>query len=125
MVFAVIFLISGGLLLDYYLDNQKAADDFNQIAHIVEQVKTTKPTVSPGETEPEVVLTEVQHPETGETVMVLPEYAEIFTMNPDTVGWISIADTRVNLFPSYGFNVDGFFVCLIGVRARSYNGSGE
>lgn len=96
VVFAVIFLISGGLLLDYYLDNQKAADDFNQIAHIVEQVKTTKPTVSPGETEPEAVLTEVQHPETGETVMVLPEYAEIFIMNPDTVGWISIADTRVN-----------------------------
>lgn len=96
VIFAAIFLVSGGLLVDYYIKSQKAADSFHEIADIVEQVKTTKPTVAPGETEPEVVLVEVTHPETGETVMVLPEYAEVFTMNPDTVGWIRVPDTRVN-----------------------------
>lgn len=95
-LFSVIFLISGGLLADYYVKTQKAADDFHEIADIVEQVKVTSPVFTPQETQPEVDLVAVEHPATGETVMVLPEYAEIFTMNPDTVGWISIADTRVN-----------------------------
>lgn len=96
LVFAVIFLVSGGLLVDYYVKSNKAAESFDEIAHIVEQVKKTQPTAPEGQTEPTVQLVEVKHPVTGERVWVLPEYADVFTMNPDTVGWISLEGTRVN-----------------------------
>ncbi len=96
LVFAGIFLVSGGLLVDYYAKSNQAEENFDEIAQIVEQVKQTQPSISQGETEPATQLVEVKHPVTGESVWVLPEYAEVFTMNPDTVGWISVEGTRIN-----------------------------
>ena len=123
LVFTLIFLISGGLLLDYYVKSNRAAQSFDQIAQMVEQVKKTQPTVPEGETEPTVELVQVQHPETGETVMVLPEYAELFTMNPDTVGWISIDGTRVNYPVMHHPQQKDYYLYLDFYEKYSNNGS--
>ncbi|MBQ6840018.1 MAG: class B sortase [Oscillospiraceae bacterium] len=106
-IFAVIFLVSGYLLLDYFLDSGKQKAAFNDLASLMEQatipgempekpqqntpVDTDAPTAP---TEP--LLVSVQDPETGEMVEVLPEFAELYVMNNDIVGWISIDDTNVN-----------------------------
>jgi len=58
----------------------------------------TGPTL-PTATQPVVIpsaYTEVKHPVTGEIMQVLKEYAPIFELNSDMVGWIKIPGTYVN-----------------------------
>ena len=54
---------------------------FEQIAEVVEQAQT-------GEEAPQVPLNEEE--------TILSEYGELFLQNPDMVGWISIAGTKLN-----------------------------
>ena len=114
IVFALIFAVSAFLLADYFIRSHKQKDKYDQLAELVQQHRPTQPTApeltdpsdpteesveqtQPTEpTEPKSELVEIVHPETGETVKVLPEYAEIFRLNPDTVGWIFIPGTKVN-----------------------------
>lgn len=102
VIFAVIFLISGGMLLDYYLKSNQAAENYNELAQLVQQAQQTVPTeqsLPEGETsatEPVIPMVDVKDPETGETVRVLAEYAAIYGLNRDTVGWIRIDGTRIN-----------------------------
>jgi sortase B len=39
---------------------------------------------------------EATHPETGEIRMVLPEFKELFELNGDIVGWMSIPGTKID-----------------------------
>ena len=41
-------------------------------------------------------LVTVINPQTGEEVQVLPQYAELYKLNPDLVGWMWIPDTKLN-----------------------------
>lgn len=41
-------------------------------------------------------FTEIRHPVTGEPVVLLKEYARIFELNTDLVGWVEIPNTRIN-----------------------------
>ena len=52
------------------------------------------PTEPPAE--PPSPYVEVSHPETGETIQVLREYAEVFIRNPDMIGWLKIDGTVIN-----------------------------
>lgn len=47
-------------------------------------------TTEPTPTEPVSPWVEVTDPETGETVLVLPEYAQLYQMNNDLIGWLEI-----------------------------------
>lgn len=115
IVFALIFAVSAFLLADYFIDSAKQKDNYDNLSDLVAQNRPTRPTVldatDPAQssdptapsaeetapiTEPVPELVEVTHPKTGEKVQVLPEYAEIFQLNPDTVGWISIPGTNVD-----------------------------
>ena len=100
VVFAVIFIISGYFLLDYYIASHKQKAQFSQLADLMEQTSGTNartPTdpdaQQPIPTSPYV---EVTDPETGEIVEVLPEFAQLYPMNNDIVGWIRIADTNID-----------------------------
>ena len=107
ILFACIFLVSGYFLLDYFLESGKEAEQFDQLAAIMEQ--STVP-FSSAETLPQVIPTDpvtqetipvspyvqVRDPETGEMVELLPEFAELYAMNNDIVGWITIDGTRVH-----------------------------
>lgn len=103
VIFAVIFLVSGYFLLDYFLESGKQKSQFENLANLMEQATTPSldsnrsPSDGDAPTDPtEPALVSVQDPETGETVQVLPEFAELYVMNNDIVGWISIDDTSIN-----------------------------
>lgn len=102
VIFALIFLVSGWFLLDYYMETNKAEQNYDGLANMVQQAQQqqqTESTLPEGVTAPtEYVSPHVQvtDPETGEILWLLPEYAELYTMNTDTVGWIRIDGTRIN-----------------------------
>lgn len=99
-----VFLYSGYSLIVYYADSRESEKTYDNLA----QMLVDRPTIplpsgsqasdseTPEETQPEQVLITVRNPGTGETVQVLPEFAQLYTMNPDLVGWISIDGTKIN-----------------------------
>lgn len=110
VLFAGVFLVSAFFLGRYWLESRQEKERYDALAQIVEQAKPTKPTKPPVQqqapidpeaptqeaTEPVSELVEVIDTNTGTHAWVLPEYAELFAMNPDMVGWIVIEDTTVN-----------------------------
>ncbi len=103
VIFTLAFLVSAWLLVDYWMDSCQQKNDFHKLAQIMEQSAVSKTDLQPnvelpeeeiGPTEP--VLATVTDPDTGETVSLLPEFAQLYTMNNHIVGWISIADTDIN-----------------------------
>lgn len=117
--FAGVFLVSAGVLGKYLWDSMAQRQKEQQLSQMVDRPQTrptlppeTKPAEStapaqPGET---TVPTEPTAPEYGEpvyeyeevvtedgkTVQLLRDYAELFRLNNDLVGWIQIPDTKIN-----------------------------
>lgn len=112
--FVLVFLVSGYFLVDYILASRKQKESFNNLASIMAQatvptqpVQTLPPsdTDAPAQEMPTISLdeealvspyVEITDPETGEIVSLLPEFAPLYSLNNDIVGWISIADTVIN-----------------------------
>ena len=90
--FLLIAAFSGMKIYGHLKEASKQDSLYDSLAQIVEISETTP------ETEPipdmDASMPTVP-PESVEPVM-LPEYAELYEMNQDLVGWISIEDTRVN-----------------------------
>lgn len=111
IAFSVIFLVSAGFIIDYALDSNKQKNSYDALANMVEQIQqqiqqeqgqqSTTPTVEPGQVAPPPppvvsIYEEVTHPATGEKLQLLKEYASVFMLNTDMVGWIKIPGTKVN-----------------------------
>lgn len=101
VVFAIIFLVSLFYLISYFKGSNENKALYESLSQIVEEDRQTIPlepaeiTTGPnGETMPSHI--QVTDSETGETVSVLPEYARIYEMNNDLVGWISIDGTAID-----------------------------
>lgn len=102
LVLLAVFVYSGYSLVAYYVGSYQNEQTYENLA----QMLVDRPTIPlpqdsdsetvPVETQPEQVLINVRNPETGEMLQVLPEYAQLYTMNPDLVGWISVDDTKIN-----------------------------
>ncbi len=102
IVFALVFVVSTILLIDYFVDSQKEKDLNNDLASQVQQDKqeatnpsggdATGPSSDSGNT-PESPYKEIVHPVTGETIQVLYEYATVFLQNTDMIGWIRLDGT--------------------------------
>lgn len=99
-----VFLYSGYSLIVYYADSRESEKTYENLAQmLVDRPSIPLPSGSQSSdsetvevTEPEQVLVTVRDPKTGETMQVLPEFAQLYTMNPDLVGWISIDGTKIN-----------------------------
>ena len=106
-----VFLVSGFFLGRYYLASRKQAQTYNDLAAMVDRIRATasaqtRPAQSgvqdapvstqPAEEDGGNDWITVTDPETGESVEVLPEYAQLYTMNPDLVGWIRLPGTGLN-----------------------------
>ena len=103
IVFAAIFLISAGVLVKRAIDDQKQTKQNKYLASLVvqQQQQVQRPPVSvdgPSHTyeEPLSAFVEMRHPITGEPIKVLREYAPIYQLNSDMVGWINLPDTKLN-----------------------------
>ncbi len=110
-VFLTVFLVCAYKIGSWLIDNAKAdshytslQDDKNNIqverptnptTVITQPGETPAPTLVP-ETTPAPELVTITHPETGEPMEILPEYAEIFQKNTDMVGWICIPGTKLD-----------------------------
>jgi sortase B len=103
-----IFLVSVWYLADYFIGSRQQASAYDDLAALVDAVRPTEPigpkpsepgvTVAPGEDSDETVPEEPTAPAeplTDENGILL-EYSEVYAMNPDMAGWISIADTKIN-----------------------------
>ena len=108
VVFVAVFLVSGFFLGRYWLQSRQSQKKFDDLTQIVEQAKPVVPqkpqqdlpvdaTVPSEETtEPASELVSLIDPKTGLPVQVLPEYAPLYELNSDLVGWIAIADTNIH-----------------------------
>lgn len=93
LVFSATFLLSGGMLLSYYLNAQKQQSQFDQLALMVQNVTVphnTTPDITRGESPPQQDATEPAEPQ------ILPEYQAIYELNAHTIGWMCIDGTRIN-----------------------------
>ena len=100
LFFCAIFLVSAGVLINRAIEDQTQAKQNNHLASLVQQQgEVQRPPVSGGDTtfvEPVSAFVEIAHPVTGEPVKVLREYAPVYQLNPDMVGWISVPNTALN-----------------------------
>lgn len=113
-VFAIIFCVCAWMLADYFLQSQNAQGQLNELSQIKQQstLPPTQPTApiapsatfDPAEpaapTEPPSEApspwVEVEDPKTGKTIQILREYADLYLMNTDMVGWMSIEGTKLD-----------------------------
>lgn len=113
-VFGGTFLVSAWCLGSYLWESQSQKSKYDDLAALVEQHQPTRPLptletqpAEPEQTEPEPVettvpaeppslLVEVENPDTGETIQILREYAEIYRVNDDLIGWLQIPGTDIS-----------------------------
>lgn len=93
VIFASVFLISGGYLLNYYVNSRQAQAEFDDLASLVESIQAQQPTV-PETTAPAQEDSSVSTQPTAP--QVLAPYAPVYEINPDMVGWIKIDGTKIN-----------------------------
>lgn len=105
LVFSLTFLISAGYLIKMAIEDHTQSKQNQYLANIVQQVQNETPVQRPpistnGPTqdyeEPLSAFTEIAHPVTGEPVKVLREYAPVYQLNADMVGWITLPGTKLN-----------------------------
>lgn len=104
-VFASVFVFSAYCLINYFMQIRQAEKEYSNLAQIVADAQQTEPedpsdASTPDATGPagEPRRVKVTDPDTGETFLCLPEYAPIYELNSDTVGWIRINGTNID-FP--------------------------
>ncbi len=111
-VLSVILAGCIGLLIWYGAESRQSANLYSDLQSMVDAARATLPTRAeptpstqpgtepaqpePPETEPTSPWVEVEDPETGEPVLILPEYAELYRLNNDLVGWIRIPGTNID-----------------------------
>lgn len=106
LVLLCVFFYCGWQLFQYYSEGAQTQSQYDQLADIMHQADPTAPTFDwsildrlPIEEViemPDSPYIAVAHPETGKTVIMLPEYKELFDINPDIVGWITIEGTAID-----------------------------
>lgn len=100
IIFGVVFLVSAGYLVWYFVDAGQQSSRYDELDALRTQQTVPRPTVDeetdlvPEGTAP--TLVEVTDPETGEKVTVLSSFAELYVMNNDMVGWLSIPGTDIS-----------------------------
>lgn len=80
--FALLLVVSIIMIAGHYISEKKVEDEFNQLIEIIEEAEDIK------EEEPDISEEEIQSP--------LGRYQELFDMNNDMYGWISIDGTNIN-----------------------------
>ena len=97
IAFSVLFLVSAAALVNYMWQSRQSQNTYNDLADLVQQNKPApSPTDSSDPTQMESAYVEVTDPDTGETFLALREYARLYELNSDFVGWLYFTDTKIN-----------------------------
>lgn len=113
VILAAIFLFSAVQLGIYIVESVQAKNEYDRLNEMMSSNRPTRPvatepaetttrpvetvpveTTEPAPTEPQFVT--VTNPKTGETMEILPEFGELYKINPDLVGWIEIPGTEIS-----------------------------
>lgn len=78
-IFALIFLVSGGMLLRYWMESRQAEKQYDTLAKQVHQAQKDD-------------SENADDPEGG----ILPQYRALLEQNPDVVGWIYVEGTSID-----------------------------
>ena len=91
------FGISAFMIGSYLLDGKEQEELYDDLSEIVANAgPTTSPTV-PGEQTPDgSEPVEATNPPTHDENGILLKYSEIYAMNPDTVGWLTLEGTELD-----------------------------
>lgn len=99
ILFALLFAVSAFFLIRYFTEINSSESEFEELAEkkqaALEQAQENAPVDENGEKQPPAMV-EVTNPKTGEKMLILPEYAPIYELNSDTVGWIKIEGTNID-----------------------------
>lgn len=99
-VFAAVFLFSAAMLIWYWVDSKQQSDSYAALADLVQQARPTVSQAGPddpsADTLPQDPWITINDPESGLAVQVLPEFAQLYTMNNDLAGWIRIPGTNID-----------------------------
>lgn len=105
VIFAGTFCVSLFLLGRYWLNSGKNASQYDSLASILASIQanqpTQGPTTVPDTSDPTVPSGTVDpsaptEPTEPTEPQMLPEYKVFYDLNNDTVGWITIPDTKIN-----------------------------
>ncbi len=95
-VLACIFVVSAGFLIHYLIESRNNQALYNDLAALVQQGQIATRGEDDRDTAEFSPYVEVTDPDTGEIRSVLRQYADIYALNSDLVGWITIAGTDIN-----------------------------
>lgn len=88
IVFCIsLVLLSSWMIYLHLKESEEQADIYEELANLVSQKETEQQ---------EPAVNSTSDPAEPQAPIILPEYMEIYEQNHDMVGWISIADTRIN-----------------------------
>lgn len=111
VILAAVFIYCGWSLWSYYAEGAKTQEGYNQLSDLrAEGQATVDIPKQEGQSQidweyllsqddftmPESPYVIVENPNTGERVTMLAEFEELYKINPDIVGWISIEDTNID-----------------------------
>lgn len=106
--FAAVFLVSTGLIVYELLQSNKNRDEYDTLAGMVDHFQDYLPSATENAENgaPDAStdnkegtgygLIYIADPETGVSVPIMEKYAQIYLLNNDLVGWLTIPGTRVN-----------------------------
>lgn len=95
LIFAAVFIISGGWLAVYYIGQYRESQTDKQVQSLVVQTPAPLPTLTPT---PMPAATQTPEPSPTPTPepVVMEKYAEVYEQNPDTIGWLKIDGTAID-----------------------------
>lgn len=98
-----IFLFSAGSLIKYYIESLQSKQTYENLQSLrgdYTRPSPVLPTAPNGETQaataPTSPLVTITDPDTGKEIQVLPEFSELYALNTDLVGWLTIPGTNVD-----------------------------
>lgn len=102
-IFSAVFILSGIYLAHYFVEQSKAASQYDDLNNLIGSIQAAQPSKPSEPTDPtESTSTQTPTDPTGPTEppateppVMLPEYAAIYQLNNDLVGWINIPSIKV------------------------------
>lgn len=98
VLFIGIFLFAAVMLILYFAESKKQEKVYSELADIHKSALSDAPAIPKDENgipHPEDIWVTVQSPN-GSEISVLPEFVQLYSMNSDIVGWITIPGTTID-----------------------------